>query len=371
MEKCFIVVENTSIEELKKIIEEIKTNDYPSIFIPRRDVDIHNTKDTNRFVVTTFIYQTSQFLDFCDAFFHAALRHQVTSMGWIKRADKTLIGLPKRQWIRCTKNNINEDDITLLDEDNQVYEIIERKDKQISSFEWERVVVVKKTDNKYSCQAFYKPDTQYGNAVCSICIGLKTFRHDDSELPIYNIRLPFLTKRLGEYSCAYVGIVGCLALFSFVGLLKYSDTLLPGISTFLWPLGIIGFGTILVLLPVIIRRIRTGHSKASGINCVLKVLIIYFLTNSILFSTNSYFHDPEPIYLHGTILDKYSFRFPGRGGSRKPIYLVDATIDKYPNSLSMHIRIDKDDPWHKGDSCEVKFYKGLFGMLVVDSVHHP
>ncbi len=81
MKKCFIVVENTSIEELTKIIEEIKTNDYPSIFIPRRDVDIHNTKDTNRFVVTTFIYQTSQFLDFCDAFFHAALRHQVTSMG--------------------------------------------------------------------------------------------------------------------------------------------------------------------------------------------------------------------------------------------------------------------------------------------------
>jgi hypothetical protein len=37
----------------------------------------------------------------------------------------------------------------------------------------------------------------------------------------------------------------------------------------------------------------------------------------------------------------------------------------------MHIRIDKDDPWHKGDSCEVMFYKGLFGMLVVDSVHHP
>jgi len=108
-------------------------------------------------------------------------------MGWIKKTDKTLKGLPKQQWIRCTKNSIKDDYVTIVDEENYVYEIVERREKIIGIYKWEKTVILNKTDYKISDQAFVKPDALYGEAVFKY--NTRNGPGFSSKLPIYNLSL--------------------------------------------------------------------------------------------------------------------------------------------------------------------------------------
>ncbi len=355
MPNRFIIVNNTSIEELKGIFEKLQLHRIPTID-EEIVVDIHNTKNAHQFLITIQPrISCFGYLDFCDVLMKKLIKHNMEAVGWFKKPFVAVSGLPDSQWMRCIRENLGDDYVTIFDEEGYVYEV-ENVDYRSQRYLRLNTLLLKKTDQKIPNAAFVKPDNQYCSTKCHLI--LKKDRLWD--FPLFLVRkIPFIYKKLNQnITWSFLFVFGLYLIFSMAKT-AYGVTLPPTyLNIWVFIIGAIIVTSLFVLPKFLKNKILWRNPYFYGLKYLGRVSTIFFCVFAMIFIPNRYIHSSTKILLIGTVVQNYS-TFHGRGG-----YTYHTIIK--PNSdsdIDIHFRTVKKTDCVEGDECMVLCFKGIFGML--------
>ena len=356
MSNRFIIVNNTSIEELKGIFGKLQFHRIPTIS-EEIVVEIHYTKIDHQFLITIQPkISCFGFLDFCDVLMKKLIKHNIDAVGWFKKPFVAVFGLPDGQWMRCTKENLRDDYVTIFDEEGTIYEV-EDVDAKFLMDHRSDTLLLKKTDQKLPNRAFVKPDTQFGSSKCQLT--LKKDRLFD--FPFFLVRkIPFITKVLNQSIIwCFIFVIGLFLIFGIAKII-YDVTLPPTfLNNWFFALGIIFVASLLTLLKVQKNKVVWRNPYSCGLKYLGRVTTIFLCVFALIFIPNILIHSSTTILLTGKVVQNYSTYSIYKGVHT---YHTEIKLDSDPDKV-IHFRKRKKMDCVEGDECLVLCHKGLFGML--------
>ena len=350
MSNRFIIVNNTSIEELKGIFEKLQFHRIPTI-LEEIVVEIHNTKIDHQFLITIQPkISCFGFLDFCDVLMKKLIKHNIDAVGWFKKPFVAVFGLPDGQWMRCTKENLGDDYVTIFDEEGYVYEVEEVDHRS-------NTLSLKKTDQKLPNRAFVKPDNQYGSSKCQLT--LKKDRLFD--FPFFLVRkIPFVTKLLNQSIIWCIIFVFGLCFIFWTAKTVYDVTLPPTyLNIWFFIIGIIIVTSLLTLLKVRKNKVVWRNPYSCGLKYLGRVTVIFLCVFTTIFIPNHCIHSSTTILHTGKVVQDYSYFYIYTGSYA---YHTVIKLDSDPGK-EIHFRKRKRMDCVEGKECMVLCHKGIFGML--------
>lgn len=350
MSNRFIIVSNTSIEDLKGIFEKLQFHRIPTI-LEEIVVEIHNTKIDHQFLITIQPkISCFGFLDFCDVLMKKLIKHNIDAVGWFKKPFVAVFGLPDGQWMRCTKENLGDDYVTIFDEESYVYEVEEVDHRS-------NTLSLKKTDQKLPNRAFVKPDNQYGSSKCQLT--LKKDRLFD--FPFFLVRkIPFVTKLLNQSIIWCIIFVFGLCFIFWTAKTVYDVTLPPTyLNIWFFIIGIIIVTSLLTLLKVRKNKVVWRNPYSCGLKYLGRVTVIFLCVFTTIFIPNHCIHSSTTILHTGKVIQDYS-TFHIFTGSYTYHTVIKLNSDP---GKEIHFRKSKKMDCVEGKECMVLCHKGIFGML--------
>ena len=293
--------------------------------------------------------------DFSDLCLHMkacfADTKEVRLQAWFQLTGDTMCGMPVRQLLYVGFEKPSPDDLTTVDPQGNNYEYYSYTDEE-SGEEYVQA--------EPSGTALYEPCPKLQLKPLPGRAG-----HYAVGKPRPAARLRNLYDRAIESDSEWVGggvvIASIVAFFSMVilalmGAWDYSETVLP-MTLPLW-LPFVLFGGIGALLAGLNVTFKQRNLWGRFVYNTIATAMVAGLMMIAVFSTNKWFHHPEPVYGQGVVV-----RHVENNGSHN--YHIDVLT---PTEGTIFFRMQHDGTLRPGDTVRLTMHTGFFGMMHVETV---
>ena len=273
---------------------------------------------------------------------------QVQLEAWFRPEEDYTGNLPCQKMLYVVFGTPAQDDFCLVDKKGNRYLMTDAVDQESGA---ECFQVVQSGTDTY--QPY--PKLQL-TQVATLTVGKPSRRRDFATLWHWMAGKGIITLLAVVVLCA-LAILGICAAWDF------SETLLPFSLPSWLPYAVIGgAGVVLSVLCVIYKKLDFwGCLVFSTPAAALAIGVVL----TLVFSVNWWFGAPEPVYGSGVVTEVEA---KGKSGEDPNYtYHVDVSI---PDKGKILIRMYHDGSCRYGDTVEVVFHRGLYGLLHAEKIEH-